>query len=196
MEFYAREAIRYAGEQPITRIEGEHNQLVYLRWASARSFRRGTFPRHLRGNDDRRAVSGNCVILKPSSDSPWVAYRFFALLEESGMPPRGELPQRRRRRDGRSAHPAPADPVHLVHGIEGSRSAHQRGSAKLARARSGSSASSRRWRQGLDHRRPRGGGPRRRGRRDRRAAFGFQGQKCSACSRAIIDEAVYDRIVR
>lgn len=27
------------------------------------------------------------------------------------------------------------------------------------------------------------------------SAFGFQGQKCSACSRAIIDEAVYDRIV-
>jgi len=27
------------------------------------------------------------------------------------------------------------------------------------------------------------------------AAFGFQGQKCSACSRAIIDEKVYDQVV-
>ena len=27
------------------------------------------------------------------------------------------------------------------------------------------------------------------------SAFGFQGQKCSACSRAIIDEAIYDEIV-
>src|SRR5258707_11528459 len=33
------------------------------------------------------AVTGNAVILKPSSDSPWIAWRFFALLEESGMPP-------------------------------------------------------------------------------------------------------------
>src|SRR5207253_9508384 len=27
------------------------------------------------------------------------------------------------------------------------------------------------------------------------SAFGFQGQKCSACSRLIVDEAVYDEIV-
>ncbi|MGO8019900.1 aldehyde dehydrogenase family protein, partial [Rhizobium leguminosarum] len=27
------------------------------------------------------------------------------------------------------------------------------------------------------------------------AAFGFQGQKCSACSRAIIDARVYDRML-
>ena len=27
------------------------------------------------------------------------------------------------------------------------------------------------------------------------AAFGFQGQKCSACSRAIVDERVYDKFL-
>ncbi len=27
------------------------------------------------------------------------------------------------------------------------------------------------------------------------SAFGFQGQKCSACSRAIVDERVYDEFV-
>ena len=27
------------------------------------------------------------------------------------------------------------------------------------------------------------------------SAFGYQGQKCSACSRAIVDEAVYDEFV-
>jgi 1-pyrroline-5-carboxylate dehydrogenase len=27
------------------------------------------------------------------------------------------------------------------------------------------------------------------------SAFGYQGQKCSACSRAIVDEAVYDRFI-
>ena len=29
----------------------------------------------------------------------------------------------------------------------------------------------------------------------RLAAFGFQGQKCSACSRAIVDERVYDEFL-
>src|SRR2546430_15491838 len=33
------------------------------------------------------AVTGNTVVLKPSSDAPWIAWRFFALLEEVGMPP-------------------------------------------------------------------------------------------------------------
>ncbi len=28
------------------------------------------------------------------------------------------------------------------------------------------------------------------------AAFGFQGQKCSACSRAIVDERIYDKFLR
>ena len=27
------------------------------------------------------------------------------------------------------------------------------------------------------------------------SAFGYQGQKCSACSRAIVDQAVYDEFV-
>ena len=27
------------------------------------------------------------------------------------------------------------------------------------------------------------------------SAFGYQGQKCSACSRAIVDEAIYDEFV-
>ena len=27
------------------------------------------------------------------------------------------------------------------------------------------------------------------------SAFGFQGQKCSACSRAIVDAAIYDEFV-
>ena len=32
-------------------------------------------------------VTGNTVILKPSSDAPTVAARFFSLLEEAGLPP-------------------------------------------------------------------------------------------------------------
>src|SRR5437763_13816040 len=32
-------------------------------------------------------VTGNTVVLKPSSDAPAIAYKFFELLEEAGMPP-------------------------------------------------------------------------------------------------------------
>ncbi len=31
-------------------------------------------------------VSGNTVVLKPSSDSPVIAYKFMELLEEIGLP--------------------------------------------------------------------------------------------------------------
>ena len=32
-------------------------------------------------------VTGNTVVLKPSSDAPTIAYKFFELLEEAGLPP-------------------------------------------------------------------------------------------------------------
>ena len=32
-------------------------------------------------------VTGNTVVLKPSSDAPAIAYKFFEALEEAGMPP-------------------------------------------------------------------------------------------------------------
>ena len=32
-------------------------------------------------------VTGNTVVLKPSSDSPTIAARFMEVLEEAGMPP-------------------------------------------------------------------------------------------------------------
>ena len=35
----------------------------------------------------RPIVTGNTVVLKPSSDAPSIAYKFFEALEEAGMPP-------------------------------------------------------------------------------------------------------------
>src|SRR5205085_6192513 len=86
-ECYAREAYGYGGEQPITKIESEDNDLVYIPLGVGAVIPPWNFPLAIMaGMTTAAAVSGNCVILKPSSDSPWIAYRLFALLEEAGMP--------------------------------------------------------------------------------------------------------------
>src|SRR5204862_6536736 len=80
MEFYAREAYRYGGEQPITKIESEDNQLVYIPLGVGAVIPPWNFPLAIMaGMTTAAAVSGNCVVLKPSSDAPWIAWRFFAL---------------------------------------------------------------------------------------------------------------------
>src|SRR3979409_44177 len=87
-EFYAREAYRWGGEQPITRIPGEANELVYIPLGVGTVIPPWNFPLAIMaGMTSAAVVTGNGVVLKPSSDAPWIAYRFFALLEEAGMPP-------------------------------------------------------------------------------------------------------------
>src|SRR5436305_3012102 len=86
-EFYAREAYRWGGEQPITRIPGEDNELVYIPPGVGAVIPPWNFPLAIMaGMTTAGIVTGNCVILKPSSDAPWIAWRFFALLEEAGLP--------------------------------------------------------------------------------------------------------------
>ncbi|HUR83422.1 MAG TPA: aldehyde dehydrogenase family protein, partial [Thermoanaerobaculia bacterium] len=87
MEFYAREAYRYAGEQPITKIESEDNALVYIPLGVGAVIPPWNFPLAIMcGMTTAAVAAGNCVVLKPSSDSPWIAWWFFSLLEEAGMP--------------------------------------------------------------------------------------------------------------
>src|SRR5437870_11478038 len=86
MEFYAREAYRYSGEQPITKIENEDNDLLYIPLGVGAVIPPWNFPLAIMtGMTTAAIVTGNTAVLKPSSDAPWIAYRFFALLEESGM---------------------------------------------------------------------------------------------------------------
>ena len=80
--------IRYAGKQPITQIESEQNDLVYIPLGVGAVIPPWNFPLAIMaGMTTAAVVTGNTVVLKPSSDSPWIAYRFFELLEEAGMPP-------------------------------------------------------------------------------------------------------------
>ncbi len=87
-EFYAREALRYAGPQPLTRIPGEDNELRYIPLGVGAVIPPWNFPcAILAGMTTAAIVTGNTVVLKPSSDSPAVAAFFMDVLREAGLPP-------------------------------------------------------------------------------------------------------------
>lgn len=86
-EFYAREMLRYAGPQPLTPVPGEKNHLRYVPLGVGIVIPPWNFPLALlTGMTTASLVTGNTAVLKPSSDSPTVAYKFFEALEEAGMP--------------------------------------------------------------------------------------------------------------
>ena len=198
LEFYAREAYRYGGEQPITKIAGEDNDLVYIPLGVGAVIPPWNFPLAIMaGMTTAAVVTGNCVVMKPSSDAPWIAYRLFALLEEAGMPagvvnfvsgsggevgdPLTQSPKIRfisftgSKEVGLHINEQAAKPqkgqlwIKRVVAEMGGKDAIivDRETASLEDAATAVVAS----------------------------AFGFQGQKCSACSRLIVDEAIYDRFV-
>src|SRR5215210_1255249 len=87
-EFYAREMLRYAEGQPLVKIEGEDNRLEYIPLGVGVVIPPWNFPLAIMaGMTAASVVTGNAVVLKPSSDAPTIAYKFFELLEEAGLPP-------------------------------------------------------------------------------------------------------------
>ena len=88
LEFYGREAIRLAQPQPLSRVAGEDNELVYLPLGVGVVIPPWNFPLAIMaGMASAAVVTGNAVILKPASLTPVVAARFVELLEEAGLPP-------------------------------------------------------------------------------------------------------------
>jgi 1-pyrroline-5-carboxylate dehydrogenase len=87
LEFYAREMLRYAAPQPLVHIEGEENRLEYIPLGVGVVIPPWNFPLAIMaGMTVASVVTGNTVVLKPSSDAPAIAYKFFELLEEAGLP--------------------------------------------------------------------------------------------------------------
>src|SRR3989440_12479743 len=87
-DFYAREMLRYAGPQPLVQVAGEQNELHYIPLGVGVVIPPWNFPLAIMaGMTVASVVTGNTVVLKPSSDAPVIAYKFFELLEEAGLPP-------------------------------------------------------------------------------------------------------------
>jgi len=196
-EFYAREALRFAKAEPPVQLPGERDTLMYIPLGAGAVIPPWNFAGAIMGGMTVASiVSGNTVVLKPSSDSPTIAAKFVELLEECGMPegvvnfcPGGGASFG----DALVAHPK----IRYI-AFTGSREVGLHINQTAAQQQPGQL-----WikRTVLEM-----------GGKDAivvdadadidsavegvaSAAFGFQGQKCSACSRAIIDERIYDKFL-
>jgi 1-pyrroline-5-carboxylate dehydrogenase len=87
LEFYSREALRLASATTPIQYPGERNELLYIPLGVGAVIPPWNFPfAIMAGMTAASIVMGNTVILKPSSDSPTIAAKFVEVLEEAGMP--------------------------------------------------------------------------------------------------------------
>jgi 1-pyrroline-5-carboxylate dehydrogenase len=196
-EYYSREALRLSRIELPVQMPGEHDSLLYIPLGVGAVIPPWNFPcAIMAGMTLASIVSGNTVILKPSSDSPTIAAKFVELLEECGMPegvvnfcpgagasfgnavvahPKTRYIAFTGSREvgldiNKSAATQAAGQIWIKRTIlemGGKDAIIVDADADLDSAADGVTA----------------------------AAFGFQGQKCSACSRAIIDERIYDKFL-
>jgi 1-pyrroline-5-carboxylate dehydrogenase len=86
-EYYSREALRLSKVKLDVQMPGERDSLFYIPLGVGAVIPPWNFPSAIMaGMTLASIVSGNTVILKPSSDSPTIAAKFVELLEEAGMP--------------------------------------------------------------------------------------------------------------
>ncbi len=86
-DFYAREMVRYGERQPVTPNPGEHNTLEYIPLGVGVVIPPWNFPCAITmGMTVASIVTGNATILKPSSDAPLIAWKIFEILEAAGVP--------------------------------------------------------------------------------------------------------------
>lgn len=197
LEFYAREALRYASPKPLIPLAGEQNRLTYIPLGVGVVIPPWNFAfAIMAGMTTAAIVCGNTVCLKPSEDASVIAAVFVDLLREAGVPEGvvnfvpgpgatvGETlvahPKTRfisftgskavgLRINELASKLAPGQIwiKRVVAEMGGKDAIVVAEDADLDAAADGIVAS----------------------------AFGFSGQKCSACSRAIVDARVYDAVL-
>ena len=87
-EFYAREMERLAQPQPLTPYPGERNELEHIALGVCVVIPPWNFPLAiLCGMTTAALVAGNTVVLKPSSDAAGIATMFLEACEDAGVPP-------------------------------------------------------------------------------------------------------------
>ena len=193
LEFYARQMLHLDAATTPIQFPGERNLLRYVPLGAGAVIPPWNFPfAIMAGMTAAGIVTGNTVVLKPSPDAPTIAARFVALLTEAGLP---------------------AGVVNLIQGGP----AVGRAITESAKIRFIAFTGSKKV--GLEiHERAAKTQPGQRfikrtilelGGKDgiivaadadldlaadgvAASAFGFNGQKCSACSRVIVDTKVYD----
>jgi 1-pyrroline-5-carboxylate dehydrogenase len=197
LEFYGREAIRYAQPQELTQVEGERAEYFYIPLGVGLCIPPWNFPFAIMiGISSAAIAAGNTVVLKPSSDAPMMAWLFAEIMMEAGLP-EGVL-------NYFVASGAEAGDYLVQHpktrfiSFTGSKEVGLRINELAAKMSPGQI-----WIKRVVAEM---------GGKDAlvvdseadvdmavtatvTSAFGFQGQKCSACSRVIVDQKVYDEFV-
>lgn len=197
LEYYGRQMLRLKDGMPVESRPGEFNRFDYIPlgigvvispWNFAFAIMAGTTAAAL--------VTGNTVLLKPASTTPIVAYKFVEVLEEAGLPAGvvNFVPGSSRDiGDFLVDHPR----TRFI-SFTGSRDVGKRIYERAAVVNEGQI-----WLKRVIAEM---------GGKDTivvdkeadlelaadsivKSAFGFSGQKCSACSRAVIHEDVYDQVV-
>src|SRR6202161_638086 len=86
-EYYGREALRLGAPQKLTPFHGEKNYLKYIPLGVGIVIPPWNFAAAIMGGMTVAAVvTGNAVVVKPSSDSPTIAAIFIDILYEAGVP--------------------------------------------------------------------------------------------------------------
>jgi 1-pyrroline-5-carboxylate dehydrogenase len=198
LEFYGREMLRLAGPQKVVPMKGEKNYLVYIPLGVGVVIPPWNFPAAIMaGMTMASLVTGNTVVLKPAGDTMTVAAKFVEIAYEAGIPKEALNCV-----TGAGATVGDALVLHpktRYIAFTGSKEVGLRIS-ELA----GKTVPGQMWikRTILEM-----------GGKDSiivdeeadveaavegvvQSAFGYQGQKCSACSRAIVSQKIYDNFVQ
>ena len=196
MEYYAREMLRYDEGMSVVSSPGEKNKCEYIPLGVGVVIPPWNFPLAiLAGMTTAAVVTGNTVVLKPSSDSPAIAQMFFELLEEIKLP-KGVV--NFLVGDGSAIGDLiVTHPLTRFISFTGSMEVGLRINELAAKkqptqiwikrvvAEMGGKDSILVDSELIDFNDAVKGTV--------QAAFGYQGQKCSACSRVIVDEKIYDK---
>lgn len=198
LEFYGREMLRLAEPQPLTPYPGEDNRLVYIPLGVGAVIPPWNFPMAIMaGLTTAAIVAGNSVVLKPASTAATVAAKFVQIMDEIHLPP-GVI----------NFLPGPGGSIgDALVGHAKTRFIAFTGSREVGlhiNRLAAEQAPGQKWikRTILEM-----------GGKDGivvdetadldaaaegvlAAAFGFQGQKCSACSRLIAVDSVYDALLQ
>ncbi len=196
-EYYAREMERLAGPQPVVQLPGEHDEMIYIPLGVGVVIPPWNFPLAIMvGMTVASLATGNIAIVKPSSETPTIAAKFAEVLLEAGFPPSSFTLL--------TGSGAAVGDVLVKHpktryiSFTGSRDVGLRINELAAKAQPGQI-----WIKRVIAEM---------GGKDAIivdgdcdldkavdgvlfSAFGYQGQKCSACSRAIVDASVYDQFI-
>ncbi|HEY3243595.1 MAG TPA: L-glutamate gamma-semialdehyde dehydrogenase [Phycisphaerae bacterium] len=88
LDFYGREMMRLGGAQPVTPYPGEENEVRYIPLGVGVVIPPWNFPLAIcAGMTSAALVTGNTVVLKPASTSPIMAAKLVEILYEAGLPP-------------------------------------------------------------------------------------------------------------